>query len=235
MKILATTPTSIHFSDEVLTVPSFAEVGVPEDIAMLGLIKGLASVGQWINRGDPLATAVYHVFNYESRRLWGLVSDPLWSHEITLRSPVAGLVVDLREEVTTEFQPWGVYYERRPALPIILLPQDEPPQEYGELSYYREVGSFLQCNWRCLRLYVRGEDSFIRLHEQAAGPANAMWRDHLERLKNCGKLALGRFAMRKVTSEDRVIIDRVNRLRTQDLVLRDKLLHIARLASETQQ
>jgi hypothetical protein len=223
-------PPNIQFDDELLFVPSFEEVGIPACLGRLGTIKTTVNIGDWVNRGEPLVTARYSVFSSEKKRPWPF-SDSTWSADETLSSPVSGLVLGFRTEETNVPSSWGtVYYDTESVLPILLVPRDEPPQDDWHLHYFQRIGSLLAEHWARMPFFHRDKGS-TRLNELRPILEDERWEPAFAAIAKFTSPILKRFEIRRMNKNDAGTLGgAIQYMRAHDLSLRDKLVHLTKIA-----
>jgi hypothetical protein len=149
-------PQSIEFGYTILSIPSLEEMGIP--LSGLGIVQSSETLGQylpnpetcWINRGDLLLTYSFQFFQSESTPRLAFLKDPMWTRTYEIISPVSGLHLAMRKEETVRFT-LGLQYqwEREPLLPIILVPNDEPPPDWHNFYEYDRIAQLLsECFYR---------------------------------------------------------------------------------------
>ena len=220
-------PPSIFFDYDLLLVPTLQEVGIPDELAGLGRYHPEVKLGQWVTRGEPLVAAHISFYQREQKPWWSwLTDDPVWSIDPTLMSPVSGLVVDFRRQRTRIHAPWGVVYVgEENVLPVLLIPRDEPPQDYWRLAFYGEIGTALRDHWKLLPYYSGHADLRARLG-QVGDDLQGSWRDALRCIAEFREPCREEFEVRPMSHQDKAIVSNVQSMRAYDLILRDKLLHL---------
>lgn len=213
-------PPSIYFDRELLLVPTLSIGGIT-DLTDCVVCTPMVEIGDWVDRGDVLLTATVH--NYRKAGKPWFQEDPWDKTPIILRSPVSGLVLD-------QLRGNGAYYmEGRPGFnfgtvscfPALLLPKHEPPQNCQEMRFYSSLRSVLAEN---LETLVRCSDrdlGYSRLKELSS---EAERGNILERFR--GAKTNDKFEVRAIRSSDH-LQHNIDGLRSYDLILRDKLLHLA--------
>lgn len=215
-------PESIAFSDKILITPTLIETTIPKDLGYLGIFETKVKIGDWVSRGDELIVAKYHFYNNYVKPTGWLRSDSIVEYEISLKSPVSGLVVDLREDRVGYYSDYpmsgdSLVYGSKNIFPIILLPEDEEQQNFWGNYFYEQIANALDSSWSRL-LFSHIEKGYMRLHEA---------RPELK-YENIKKIDTRDFEIRKINSDDKSILDNVRDLRASDLILRDKLLHLVK-------
>lgn len=225
----STVPSNIHFSGDLLYVPTFEEVGIPGMLGRLVAVQSRVRAGQWVNRGEPLIEARLRLYHSDRRPRLAIFPDPMWTATVQLQSPVSGLVVDQRTETVADPAEWGTVYTRAmPVLPVLLVPQDEPPQEEWRLHYFLEIGIILRDQWRMLAYNHEGT-RFIRLGDRLAQLPNKELQEAIDAMHSFKQPRLDAFEVRAMRAGDERILRTVQGLRAYDLILRDKLVHLTKL------
>lgn len=224
-----TVPTTIHFGSDLLFVPTFEEAGIPGMLGRQAAVNSHVRVGQWVNRGELLIQASLRLYHRDRKPLLPIFPDSMWTATVLLQSPVSGLVVDQREETVADLAEWGSVNTRTmPVLPVLLVPQDEPPQEEWRLYYFREIGIILRDQWRLLAENHAGT-RFIRLGERHAQLQSRELQEAIDAMQGFERPRLNAFEVRAMRAGDKRILRIVQGLRAYDLVLRDKLVHLTKL------
>lgn len=235
-------PQSIFFSNQLLFVPTFDEVGIPSYIGRVGIRSEKVKIGQWVNRGDVLAEVSFSIYSKKDKPRWSLFSDPTWSETVSIESPISGLVLAFRSGLDPHF---STYLEN--AMPVLLVPKDEPPQDSWRLEAFRRISSILQQYWpvtalqhglgsnlekyNALRNSIRRYDRAGVVFEilDAINHTPGAWQEAARKLEELDNLSIDHFEMRPITPDDRRETWTINELRVRYLDLRDKLAHLPRI------
>jgi hypothetical protein len=207
-------PPSIYFESEILTVPRLDTLGIDEKLYLSSNTEPLVTEGQWINRGDKILEIRIHYFpNFEKPRFFWQ-SDDFMTEIFELKSPVAGLVLFARRNNGTS---------PREDQPFILVPKDEPPlTKYIAQSFFDDVSRFLVDKWFLLlknkgglgsKDYIRKGEFYSK--EDIAFPKIPLELPEL--IVDINSLHIGG-----------ILKQNANRLRSEYLDLRDKLLHLVK-------
>ena len=206
-------PDNISLGDEILIMPTMKEAGIPESLVHLGIFEHPVEKGEWVNRGDVLVTVRYEVFaNWEKPR-WRIFDDERFTTEVSLRSPVSGLVISYKKETARSsdwFAPVIVF-------PVILLPRKEPPPDQWVMSFYNDVNDKLRQYWPRI---AHRESLFYRVRLKEKFP------DLDPQLND--ELRLADFEIRKLKPADKDLLNEIQRLRANPKFpeLHTKLAHL---------
>lgn len=144
----STIPGSITFGSKLLPIPSLEEVGIP--MAGLGIatlnpeLSGGGFAPRWVDRGDPLLTYRFPFFRIERKSWVTYLHDPMEERSFEIVSPISGLLVHLRNEYTVRYLSALSYeWSKEFLLPVLLVPEDEPPADAANFYLYDEMCSFL--------------------------------------------------------------------------------------------
>ncbi len=224
-------PSSIYFDSELLFIPKFTEVGIPLYLGGFGQLESQVTVGQWVNRGDLLLKTKYIIYSSDQKPRFPFVKDKTFDFNVSLLSPVSGLVLQLRKEHVCFWWNYGFWYEEKEVLPVILIPRDEPPQNNSELSFFREIGNKLRHNWQ--RVQNEYQRKCVRLGEvmHKLEPKDK-YETAVKTISAFHHPRLSQFETRQMTSQDYKLLRNIQKFRADDLVLRDKLAHLTKLGDE---
>lgn len=232
-------PDSITFGKKILKTPTLDEMGIP--VSGLGYVRlekhikdNFNNSSAWINRGDKLVTYTFDAFSTDKpsffKKLRGDHPEICQSWDIV--SPVSGLVVDITQEETVSNGAVGLRYEwsNIRALPVILVPNDEPIPDHGSFYEYDDLTSWLVYYFYRLPIRDRSETRPGRLKDWISKNESSMktYSEIFEKLDSRDSSEYQEYQIRELNAEDRRIIDNIQRLRTKDINLRDKLVHISR-------
>jgi len=219
-------PGNIFFGFDLLSVPTFEEVGIPEFFGRFGRLESSIQPGQWINRGDVLITLHYDL--YRNERKIRFLPDPKWTVSESLLSQISGFVLDFRSE---KVRTWlgGTHFTSANVWPIILLPKDEPPQDSHRIEFFQQIGLHLRNSWRLLHFYheVKGEVRYGDLVLENKDDPRC--KSAIRAIESFSQPKLRQFGIRQFTSDDEWLLNKVQHFRAHDLVLRDKLVHLTKL------
>ena len=115
-------------------------------------------------------------------------------------------------------------------LPILLVPRDEPPQDDWTLHFFRRIGSLLSQHWPSMPFFHRDKGS-TRLSELRPILKDAHWEPAFAAIQKFDKPALERFEIRRMNKNDAGTLGgAIQYMRAHDLSLRDKLVHLTKIA-----
>ena len=235
-------PSSVTFGKKVLFIPTLEEVGVP--LAGLGTLimeKELHnrrySGGYWVKKGEKLFTYNFYAFSKEKSSFFEKLKgeDPTTSASYTITSPINGLVIANRKEYTVDPNgASGLRYEycTERALPIILVPNDEPLPNPNNFYEYNSIASWLDYYFYLLPIRDRSNIRPERLRSYISRNENSFDKDK-DMLSKRERDDYKDYLIREVTKSDYEIIRNVQELRSEFLDLRDKLVHISREFGES--
>jgi hypothetical protein len=184
-----------------------------------------------VKRGDPLVTYNLASFINDSRPL--LRKDHRYGEQMVINSPISGIILRTRREETLEFNPqMSLQYPfgEHPLLPVLLVPNDEPPTDTINFYVYDRIAEFLGSRFELLPIRGRSDLEPRRLRDwlngnPEAGPGFSKDR---QTLRDRNPAQYRTYQIRDMNAGDVDLIQDVQHLRSRDLKLRDRLLHIAR-------
>lgn len=236
-------PSSITFGYKVLRIPTLQEMGIPmAGYGVCSLSENLCGLGYdpcWIDRGDPLVTYNFRFFRNDTRPfLAALLGDPFWNQTFEILSPISGLLLSTRPEQTVGFVTGlSLQYEccDEQRLPVILVPNDEPPPASTNFYEYDRIGRVLRDNFELIPIRDRSHTSPERLRDYMARHNERVvngYRGHLNVLQNRNSDEHRTHDIREISATDTELIGRMQNLRGKDIYLREKLVHLARKYGE---
>ena len=236
-------PQSITFGYKVLHIPTLAEMGIP--LSGLGLVKPNEGLSKylpdpdacWIERGAPLLTYEFWSFQNAKEPRFSFSNDPTWQRTYEIVSPISGLLLSMREEQTLGFTNGLQYqWEKEKALPVILVPNDEPLPDTNNFNAYDEIARFLSDHFNLLPIRDHSKISPERLRgwiDRNEGDSAKFYLECLSGLSERDRQAHRAYEVREISAADGELVRGVQHLRTKDLALREKLVHIARKYGES--
>jgi hypothetical protein len=242
-KTFGRVPQSITFGYKVLHISTLAEMGIP--LSGLGLVKpneGLSKYTPdpnacWIERGDPLLTYEFWYFQNEKEPRFSFSKDPIWERTYEIVSPISGLLLSMREEQTAGLTGGLLYqWDNEKALPVILVPNDEPPPDSANFNVYDEMARVLYNSFNLLPIRDYSKPSPERLRgwlDRNEGDATKVYLERLTALQERNPNDHRAYDIREISAADGEVIRSVQHLRANDLDLREKLVHIARKYGES--
>lgn len=229
-------PNSVTFGKKILTIPSLNEVGIP--LAGVSLVQAnpkfkefWAVGGCWVNRGELLLTYEFRFFetlepSFLSR--FGM-QDPIWVDRFEIRSPISGLIVLSRHEdsISTGLQyQWVQEYG---ALPIILVPNDEPLPDDKNFSLYNQMTKELRRSFNVIPVRRPQKTQPERLFTYLDDPVSKEeFGAYYKQLEHRNPEDYTQYDIREITHEDKNLISSIQNLRGSDIILREKLVHLSR-------
>lgn len=177
----------------------------------------------------------YQYYELLEKPRWFFQSDDVRALTFQLRSPISGLLVDLRETWTAYRSDYRgattsgreLVYGNQRVVPLLLVPQDEPPADGYAMSFYSDVGRFLnQCSQVLLTSHA--EKGYVRLSEVLHEYDTEKVEEASRRLQ-CGEEdLLNSFPVISFNCSNRTLLDRIQNLRAHCLGLRDQLVHLVK-------
>ncbi|HAA23892.1 MAG TPA: hypothetical protein DCR93_05085 [Cytophagales bacterium] len=241
-------PPSISFSKKVLVIPSLEEIGVPPDLGGLGWVspnpeldKNRLTGGNWVNRGDVLLTYSFQSFNPERANFFQKITNniPVITDSWKILSPASGLVIDSREEYTSESNSVNhlvYHYVNRPMLPILLIPDDEPPpSQENQYLYMRLVHWLID---RFLGIPFRNNDrtklTSLGKKIQTEEWSKENYPKFLEQLKNINTTSIEPFRVKEIAKNEGRLLANIQNLESKYHDLKAKLAYISREFGESE-
>lgn len=211
----------------------------------LGLVKPNKGLGKykpdpdacWINRGDSLLTYEFGFFQNEKQPRFPFFNDLTWERAYEIVSPVSGLHISMREEQTVGYT-YGLQYQwcDERALPVILVPHDEPPPDTHNFYVYDDIARLLSDCFSALPIRDYSKSSPERLRgwiDRSGGSDSAkFYLGCLNDLRERNADSHRAYEIREISAADDELVRNVQHLRTKNFDLREKLIHIARKYGE---
>jgi hypothetical protein len=212
-------PQSIYFSDQVLTIPTFLDLGLEPNLFTIQLrVTNYIRTGNWVNRGDRLMVVTTSFFSTPRSPRWRWLDASPSPMDFYLESPCAGFVISLNR---CNCSSWNFP-------PILLIPRDEPPISHSVLNdFCSSIGRRTSEEWERLAIM---RDAGPHRASEVTGKDQAIVARSVESLSKWRLSTQLRFPVSNVTShrdKDTLIRD-IQWFRSQDLVLRDKLVHLVK-------
>ena len=221
-------PESISFGDDVMIFNAINELGLDEKLTERLEVESNFEIGNWITAGEELLRIKVHYYDRESKPKWSLRSDTTSTKEFSFNSPVSGLVIGFKNLYLADNSFGYTLFSPKKTFPTILLPYNEPIIENNIENIYTDFRNSLihykqrLCTWTEAKGYTRLGDAYND-------------NDILIKQANLGKgWEVKKYAdIVDVTtrSENRsythVYQSTINKLRSNSLQLRDKLMHIS--------
>lgn len=232
-------PESITFGYKVLQIPTLEEMGIPMGgYGLCSLNEGLSSQGYdtcWIERGDPLLTYDFQFFSRNVKiPLLSIFNDPIQHQTFKIVSPISGLLLSTRQEQTLGFL-GGLQYQycNEQRLPMILVPNDEPPPDAHNFYVYDQIAQYLSSDFDLIPIRDYSRLSPERLRDWINRKGDDTDLKYLSTLRERNGDSYRAYEIREISDTDRELISKVQHLRGKDLQLREKLVHIARKYGES--
>ena len=152
-------PDAIDFGYNLLLTPTLQEMGMPKAMASTVWAKPLAPLGSWVERGEPLTelTFVHYRFDYETSLVQKSIASILGaskeiSFSVTIPSPISGFNIVVRNSPSRTTLPTQPIFhgliEFEPALPVLLIPEDETKWQLYELqNCFEKIASYMKFHW----------------------------------------------------------------------------------------
>lgn len=218
-------------------------MGIP--LSGLGIVESNETLGQyqpdpetcWINRGDPVVKYRFRFFQTESAPRLALFQDPMRTQTYEILSPVSGLHLAMRKEETVRFT-YGLQYqwESEPLLPIVLVPNDEPPPDTHNFYVYDGIAQLLSDCFNRLPIRDHNNTAPERLRDwldRNGDKERTEFYGYLRKLRERTANDFRSYEIREISDADTELIQNIQKLRTKNLDLRQKLVHLARRFGET--
>jgi len=212
-------PRNLSLGDEILMIPTMKEAGIHESLGYLGVFTPTVEKGAWVNRGDILLTVRYEVFENGERPRWRVFGDERFPIEISLESPVSGLVISYRKEMVGSVDQFvgDIVYGEIEVFPVFLLPKKEESPERSHKYFFDRLNSTIRQFWPRIA-YCKAYGNYVRFTEQFP-----QLKPKFEK-----ELILDDLQVRQIGPEDKDIMYEIHRLRAnpkfQDL--HSKLEHL---------
>lgn len=235
---MARVPESISFTNKLLYIPTLKEVGIP--MADFGLAKSNDNIkyevynGYWVERGAPLLSYGFSFYSKEKPSLMDKIRgyDPEWDTDFHIKSPISGLILMLREEKTID-NSLGLQYQgcTDTVLPVILVPEDEPLPDNENFYTYNSVARTVASHFYHIPIRDYSVSRTERLRDYISKGDTALadfYSDKLKTLQNRDQSQYKEYRIEEISEKDTTLIRHIQDLRTKDINLREKLLHISR-------
>ncbi len=236
---MATVPKSISFTHKVLYIPTLKEVGIP--MADFGLakineaIKYEAYNGHWVKRGEPLLSYKFSFFDKEKPSLMDKIRgyDPKWDVDFHIKSPISGLILNLREEKTIDLSIGGLQYQGCTdfVLPVLLVPEDEPLPDTDNFYEYDKIGRTVADQFYRIPIRdysVSGTERLGDYISKRDADVAKVYSDKLKTIQQRDPSEYRNYRIEDISEKHTALISRIQELRTKDINLREKLLPISR-------
>lgn len=151
-------PDHINFGYNLLLTPTLEEMGMPKAMASCIYARPLAPLGSWVERGEPLTeiTFVHYRFNDDTgipikiiSRLLGASKEMSFTE--TIYAPISGFNIVVRNSPTRTTHSLSCFnglIDFKYALPVLLIPDDEPEwNAYDLQSNFRRLSSYIKSQW----------------------------------------------------------------------------------------
>jgi hypothetical protein len=236
-------PATMTFSYKVLRIPTLEEMGIP--MAGYGVctlnerLQGLGYDICWIDRGDPLLKYDFRCFRNSAKPFLAAIRGDPWLHQtFEIISPISGLFLYARSEQTVGSIPgMSLQYEccDELRLPVILVPNDEPPPSSNNFYVYDKIAHFLREYFEMIPVRDRSRTSPERLGDYIVrndDDIKKIYRAHLNALRSRNPDSHRTYDIRKISAADTELVGRVQHLRSKNIELRGMLVHLARQYGE---
>ena len=229
-------PDSITFGYKILEIPTLEEMGIPMGgYGVCNINDGLSRQRYepcWIERNDYLLTYNFRFFQHENKPFFSYFNDPWFSQEFEIISPISGLLIHFRKELTVGFTS-GLQYEdcEEDILPVLLVPNDEPSPDSANFYVYDRIAQVLRDNFYSIPIRDRQNTTPERLRDYVArkGSDTAKHYNTAQvKLRERNSSKYRKYNIRDISPSDNKLISKIQHLRGTDIRLRDKLVHIAR-------
>lgn len=218
-------PESIFFDKNIFSFPSFEDIGLDRKLARLGVVEPLVQTGDWVERNSPLLKIHLTAYNEFDKPNYFWKKDNTFTAVYELKSPIAGLVIDLKEAMIAYYSnyPTGVtplVYGLEKVFPVLLVPREEPRWTEDFFRFYGKVYDFYRQHWDVTR-YSHRDKGYIRLKEQF------LEKDFDPPLSEMSRPSTF-FEHPTEYSYPNDLFHNIEKLRAEYVDLRDKLLHLIR-------
>lgn len=222
------TPVNIEYGTQVLKLPALRDLGLDEKITTEGKVETKVEIGDWVERNQELVKVTYYYYQNEEKPRWFFNSDKLEHFEVTLNSPINGLVIGFRRDYLVD-SPGEYLYGPQHTFPILLVPKREPllNRDISE-PFYHYLRESLLAIWERIWFYDKGTDGYARLgqiYPEIQSSNTAESPDLSLNTVNIFDL-LDKNERTSWGTETELSANVIEYLRANDLDLRDKLFHI---------
>ena len=234
-------PDSVTFGKKILTIPNLNEVGIP--LAGVSLVQTNPKLkeywavgGCWVDRGDLLLTYEFRFFETLEPSFFSRFGrrDPIWVDKFEIRSPISGLIIFSRNEdsISTGLQyEWVKEYG---ALPIILVPNDEPLPDDRNFFSYNSMNKELLRSFDVIPMRRPQKIDPERMVTYLDDPySKEKFEAYRRQLENRNPEDYTQYDIREITHEDKDLMRNIQNLRGKDILLREKLVHLSREFGES--
>lgn len=254
-------PPKIEFGTRLMRTPSLEELGIPPPFAYLPYIKSHVGLAEWVERGQPLVTYILVSYRLKNRLplpLRLIFGDRTESFSFNLEAPISGFVTDLRRVLCREsrFDKFaGTFlgmFDKDAVLPTLLIPKEEPAWSSSRLEHCRrEISWQIASRWQLNQHNMGGGSGrYRRIRVGDACDQGRFWSGsndqeaqlraaiawaaayENERFRQPSKWPVVEYAEYR-TSYNSSLHEHIESYRANDLVLRDKLAHLTRGVSST--
>ncbi len=234
-------PESITFTNRMLEIPSLNEMGIPlaglSYVTKPEMYSGCNPTGFWIERGDHLLTYYLPSFEHDQKRKFWIfnLDDPIRKREFKIYSPINGLLIDNRTELRSLWQNYTRYqFCEEKLLPVLLIPEDEPPPEY-HWSVYNEFADQALARLDLIPYRTHSQNQPERWRDGVLSDSDVSNHHSrcLKTLRNRDSQKFNQPRIREFTTDDQILVKEIQKLRAKNLSLRDKLVHISRQFGES--
>ncbi len=228
-------PPGIKFGKKVLYLPTLDEVGIPFAgyvVTSNVLSEARKDYGTWVERGEHILTYRVRLFSKPKKPAIPFVSDPFRTVTFEVKSPIAGMYIDSRNEHTVAFS-HSVQYENNPELllPIILAPDDEGPASVDNFSAYDGIADLLKRNWQRLptrrHSEMKPERMKDRMQVEGADFSQQIQTD-AKRLESRQASQYRSYRVEEISQADKGLIYTIQKVQEAYPNLRGHLSHISR-------
>lgn len=216
-------PPNIEFSSKILQFPALRDLEIDKKISIRMQIETKFEIGDWVNRNDELAVVTVRLYKRNEKPRFSLKRDETEGWTFSFKSPVSGLVIGYKKEKLVE-KPWGYsLFGSKYTFPILLIPEYEPPlTDYNSATYSR-LWLTLKKEWPRMYTWDQAKGN-VRMAEVFAN-------NKISNAANPPKFDMQLEEYSDVVDKilsDEFYTETIEHLRANDLVLRDKLLHLVK-------
>jgi len=222
-------PSNIEFDSKVLRFHALRDLGIDEKITIRVLAETKFEIGDWVNRNEEITNIKVQLYERERKPKFSFRSDNVVYWSFSFKSPISGLVIGHKRDYLVE-SPWGYsLFGQKDTFPVLLVPKYEPQATNINSSVYSDLWGTLKNEWPRMHTWDRDKGD-IRMGElytekQIDNVENRP--EFTQQLEEFSDIVDKEYRSEWWSSTD-IYVSTIEHLRANDLILRDKLLHLVK-------